>query len=208
MIFHYFTENDSINNGRYNNLTGIMVHSTATPGVKAHEWYDRWNKSGIGKSVHAFIDDTDVYVYMPYNTRAAHSGGVANDTHIALEICEPEAYDETYFKRAWDNAVRFASYLVLKYDIKDVISHAEGFKRGIASNHGDADLFFNTYSKSMDDFRREVFALADKNRPHDYARDAVLSLYEQGILKGDNKGEWRLSDFVTREQLLIFLSRL
>lgn len=34
--------------------------------------------------------------------------------------------------------------------------HAEGYQRGIASNHGDVLHWFPKYGKSMDDFRADV----------------------------------------------------
>ena len=34
--------------------THIVIHSTATPGVMAKEWFNRWNKSSIMVAVHAF----------------------------------------------------------------------------------------------------------------------------------------------------------
>ena len=40
-----------------------------------------------------------------------------------------------------------------------VIDHAEGYKRGIASNHGDVAHWFKKYGKSMDIFRSDVAAL-------------------------------------------------
>ncbi|BED91523.1 MAG: N-acetylmuramoyl-L-alanine amidase [Candidatus Improbicoccus pseudotrichonymphae] len=83
---------------------GIMMHSTATPGVMAEEWFVLWNKSyrdGVGAEkgqevcVHAFLDDKVVCQYLPWTHRGWHCGRAkpggpsGNDTHISIEICEP-----------------------------------------------------------------------------------------------------------------------
>lgn len=41
----YMTRNDCYTDGRKITPKGIMVHSTATPGVMAADWFSRWNKS-------------------------------------------------------------------------------------------------------------------------------------------------------------------
>ena len=113
----------------------IIIHSTATPGVMAAEWFSRWNKSYTeGETnrqvcVHAFVDDKEVWQYLPWNHRGWHAGGKANDTHIGIEICEPggfyyssgemKGYDarvnEAYFKAAWDNAINLCVFLCRVY---------------------------------------------------------------------------------------------
>lgn len=74
---------------------GIMVHSTAAPGVMADSLRATWNNSNTDAAVHAIIDDTQTLQTLPWTCRGWHagvgSGGKsANDTHISFEICEPE----------------------------------------------------------------------------------------------------------------------
>ena len=121
----YMTRNDCYTARRKMTPKGIMVHSTATPGVMASDWFDRWNKSykagEINRQVcvHAFLDDKEIWQYLPWNHRGWHAGGKANDTHIGFEICEPGGFsysknqmvgydakkNEAYFRKAWQNAV-------------------------------------------------------------------------------------------------------
>lgn len=158
---------------------GILVHSTATPGVMAADWYSRWNKSyKVGQisrqaCVHAFIDDNEVYQYLPWDHRGWHAGGNANNTHIGFEICEPAGisysggsnmmgYDvakqEVYFRKAWNNAVELCVMLCRKYGLNEtnIICHSEGYKQGIASNHGDVMHWFPKHGESMGTFRAAV----------------------------------------------------
>ncbi len=137
-----------------------MVHSTATPGVMAKGWFSRWNKSTVNVAVHAFVDNTNVCQHLPWNHRAWHCAASANNTHIAFEICEPEHWttDKDYFMAAYQNALELAAYLCKKYDLSpsSVISHKEGYQRGIASNHGDPDHWWKYFGYTMDKFRADL----------------------------------------------------
>lgn len=159
IIVKYMTNNDCYRAGRKITPKGIMVHSTAVPGVMAADWYSRWNRSGISKCVHAFLDDKEIYQYLPWNHRGWHAGGAANNTHIGFEICEPKNLnDKAYFEKVWNNAVELTVMLCKKYGLteKDVIGHYEGYRLGIASNSADPSHWFPKHGKTMDDFRLEV----------------------------------------------------
>lgn len=159
IIVKYMTNNDCYKAGRKITPKGIMVHSTAVPGVMAADWYSRWNRSGISKCVHAFLDDKEIYQYLPWNHRGWHAGGAANNTHIGFEICEPkDLKDKEYFEKAYANAVELAAYLCKQYGLteKEVLCHSEGYKKGIASNHADVMHWFPMHGKNMDTFRADV----------------------------------------------------
>ncbi len=156
----YVTKNPCYTAGETITPKGIMVHSTATPGVMASGWFSRWNKSTATAAVHAFVDDTQTCQHLPWNHRAWHAAGKANNTHISFEICEPVNWktDEEYFKKAYQNALELASFLCEQYKIDPsaVISHKEGHARGIASNHGDPEHWFKYFGYSMDTFRKDL----------------------------------------------------
>ena len=152
---------------------GVMVHSTAAPGVSAQTFRDRWDRPGVGASVHYFLDDKDIIQCLPLNKRAGHCAGTANSTHIAFEICEPKGliYNQAgsaiieyhppagYFQAAWENAVGLCAMLCEQYSFDPdtaILSHAEGHDRGIASNHADTGHWFVWEKKTMDDFRAAV----------------------------------------------------
>jgi len=175
----YMTRNDCYTAGRKIKPKGIMVHSTATPGVMAADWFSRWNKSykagEINRQVcvHAFLDDKEIWQYLPWNHRGWHAGGDANNTYIGFEICEPGGFsysggsnmagydvkeNEVYFRKAWQNAVDLCVFLCKEYGLteKDILSHAEGNKKGIASNHSDVGHWFPKHGENMDTFRAAV----------------------------------------------------
>ena len=162
-----WTNSDALKNSKRAKTTGIMVHSTATPGVMAQQFRDRWNKPDLGKSVHFFVDDKEAIQCMPLELKAGHcgrgtSGKTANDTHLSFEMCEPKNWqtDADYFAKVYRNAVNLTAELCRQYGLteKDVLSHAEGYKAGIASNHADVGHWFPLFDVSMDDFRSDVRA--------------------------------------------------
>lgn len=161
------TKNDCYKAGRTIVPKGIMVHSTATPSVMAQSWFDRWNRPNTDVAVHAFVDHEVVCQHLPWNHRAWHCAADGNNTHIAFEMCEPTDWktNESYFKACYKNAVELTAYLCQKYNLteKKVISHKEGYQKGIASNHGDPDHWWKYFGYTMTKFRADVKkALAGK----------------------------------------------
>ena len=98
------------------------------------------------------------YQTLPWNHRGWHAGGSANDTHIGFEICEDGLTDASYFSAVYKEAVELCVYLCKQYGLteKNIICHSEGYKLGIASNHGDVMHWFPKHGKSMDTFRAAV----------------------------------------------------
>lgn len=158
---------------------GIMVHSTGAdnPWLKRYvgpddgllgknQYNNHWNQEKPGGRqvcVHAFIgklvDGTiATYQTLPWNHRGWHAGGTANNTHIGFEICEDGLSDSTYFKKVYLEAVELCVFLCREFGLteKDIICHSEGYKQGIASNHGDVLHWFPKHGKLMDTFRADV----------------------------------------------------
>ena len=169
-------------NGNRSKTTHLILHSTGAnnPNLKRYVGPDdgllgknlfgnHWNKPKVGASVHAFIGklkDGSIATYqvLPWDYKAGHCGAIANSTHIAFEICEDNLKDASYFKAVYQEAVELTAYLCKEYNLDPmangvVICHSEGYKRGIASNHGDVMHWFPKHGKSMDTFRADVKAI-------------------------------------------------
>lgn len=174
-----FVNNPCFKTGRSIVPKGIMVHSTGAnnPTLKRYVGPDdgllgknlynnHWNQDKPGMRqvcVHAFIGklaDGSIATYqtLPWNHRGWHAGGSANNTHISFEICEDGLTDPSYFSAVYKEASELCAYLCKLYGLteKNIICHSEGYKLGIASNHGDVMHWFPKHSKSMDTFRAEV----------------------------------------------------
>lgn len=174
-----FTENACYKAGRKISVKGIMVHSTGAnnPWLKRYvgpddgllgqnQYNNHWNTYHPGcreVCVHGFIGklaDGTVATYqtLPWDHRGWHAGGNANNTHIGFEICEDGLTDSTYFAKVYLEAVELCAYLCKLYGLteQDILCHSEGYKQGIASNHGDVMHWFPKHGKSMDTFRAAV----------------------------------------------------
>ena len=177
----FLTKNDCYRAGNTIRPKGVMVHSTGKNNPKASRYVpgdsvigyntggQHWNQPGK-LCVHAFIGrfadgGVGTVQTLPWNRLAWHCGsgrkGSGNDTHISFEICEDGLTDPVYFKSVYQEAVELTAMLCREYGLDPmqdgvVICHQEGYKRGIASNHGDVLHWFPRHGKTMDDFRADV----------------------------------------------------
>lgn len=176
IIQSILTKNDCYKTGRKITVKGLMLHSVGCSQPKASVFINQWNKSGIEKCVHGLIDGNtgDVHQTLPWNHRGWHGGGSSNNTHIGIEMCEPStikyiggasfkdidpaATKETVL-RTYNTAVELFAFLCEEFNLNpltDIISHSEGHKRGIASNHADPEHLWKLCGLSMDSFREAV----------------------------------------------------
>ena len=179
------TENACYKAGRKIAVKGIMVHSTGAinPWLKRYvgpddgllgvnQYGNHWNTYHPGDRevcVHAFIGklkDGNVATYqtLPWDHRGWHAGGSANNTHIGFEICEDGLNDAAYFNKVYQEAIDLCVYLCKQYGLteKNIICHCEGYKQGVASNHGDVLHWWPKHGKNMDTFRAAVKAELEK----------------------------------------------
>ena len=193
--------------GRAITPKGIMVHSTGAnnPNLKRYvgpddgllgknQYNNHWNQNtpdGRQVCVHGFIgklaDGTiATYQTLPWNMRGWHCGGSGNDTHISFEICEDGLTDAAYFNAIYKEAAELCAYLCKQYGLteKNVICHSEGYKLGIASNHGDVMHWFPRFGKNMDTFRIEVGKLLAASAPTPIPAPSGLSVGDRVVLNG------------------------
>lgn len=79
------------------------------------------------------------------------------DSFMSYNIKENQAYFEDVYRKAIFTCAYVLNRLCVKnVDKNTIVSHAEGYKLGIASNHADVGHFFSKHNKTMDDFRADV----------------------------------------------------
>ena len=79
-----------------NGANGAVLHSIGTPQPSAKAIAEYFDSAKVEASVHAVLQaDGTFYQLAPWNYRLWHVGGSANDTHIWIEMKEPDciAYD-------------------------------------------------------------------------------------------------------------------
>lgn len=207
----YLTENDIYANnlGRIDSRyavfqdegpKGAALHSVGYTQPNAEPIIAAWNKPGVEKAAHAFIEPDVIYQTLPWNFRGWHAGGSANNTHIGVEMTEPPTIKytgpstwidldppatEAFVRATYANAVWLFAERCKEFGWDPlangvIISHAEGHKRGIASNHGDPEHIWKKFGLSMDLFRA---AVAEKLRADKEAEEAPLLRVQAGAFR-------------------------
>lgn len=231
IIQNIMTRNDCYKSGKKITPSYIAVHDTGAnnkyikrysqpdvQGIGKNPYNNHWNRPNVDKAVHFFVgalDNGEVAVVQTLPTkkcyRSWHAGrgkhGTANDFAISFEICQ-DTTDMAYSLKAYNKAVELAAYLCSTYNIpvKNVLSHHELYKLGVASQHVDTDNWFPLFGKDMNTFRKDVenlMATVDVNKPDDWAKEA----WEWGKNKGITDGT-RPKDKITRQEVMQMLYKL
>lgn len=145
-----------------------------------------WNHTKVQAGLNAWIGkladgmvaavQTMPWDYKPWGCGSG-SKGSCNAGWIQLEICEDDLKDEVYFKKAYQEACELTAYLCKKFGIDPkgtvsfnevkvptILCHADSYKLGLGSNHGDVLHWFPKFGKSMDSVRADVAALMDSSK--------------------------------------------
>lgn len=206
---------------------GIMLHSVGCAQPSAAVFarsFNQYQPGGQSVCVHAVAQaDGTVYQLLPWEMRGWHCGGSANSTHIGVEMTEPstgmtrsEAAEQV--AGTYHTAVELFAALCKQYGLDPaqdgvIIGHAEGHRRGVASNHADPELLWRTYDMgyTMDGFRADVAAeMAEKNTDTDeedddmiryntiddvpgWARGTIKAMMDAGLIAGTGGGDLDLS---------------
>lgn len=178
---------------------GFMLHSIGCPQPSAQVLINSWNREDYGTAcVHGFIDGNTGVIYqtLPWNFRGWHGGGSSNNTHVGVEMCEPAcirytqgstftcsdfAQAKAVAKRTYAAAVELFAHLCTLYN-KDpladgvIISHKEGYARGIATNHGDPEHLWRQLGLgyTMDTFRADVKNTMNKAKEQEEKEMATI----------------------------------
>ena len=208
---------------------GIMLHSVGCAQPSAAVFarsYNQYQPGGQSVCVHAFAQaDGTVYQTLPWEMRGWHCGGSANSTHIGVEMTEPsegmtrsEAAEQ--IAGTYRTAVELFAELCKQYELDPaqdgvIIGHAEGHRRGVASNHADPEHLWRQLGTgyTMDGFRRDVAEAMNENDGKEdddviryttiddvpgWARGTVKEMMDAGLITGTGGGNLDLSADVLR----------
>lgn len=181
IIRTFLKENPCYKAGQKIDVKGIMLHSVGKAEPRASVFIEEWNKPDLSsKYVHALIDAKNgkVYQTLPWNYRAWHCGGAANNTYISVAICEPSVLKYTSLNtftcsddelalsdlaHTYKSAVELVAALCDTYNLNPledgvIISHSEGNARGLSTGQNDPEhLWIGLETEyTMDKFRNDV----------------------------------------------------
>jgi hypothetical protein len=219
---------------------GLMLHSIGCPQPAAMVLINNWNREDYNvAAVHAFIDGRSGIVYqtLPWNFRGWHGGGSSNNTHVGVEMCEPDCIRYTsgsnftcsnlevarsVANRTYNSAVELFARLCVQFGLDPlgdgvIVSHAEGYRRGIATNHGDPEHLWRGLGLpyTMDGFRKDVYSKihekeGDEDMPRydtveqlpKWAQEDIQKLIDLGYLKGRDGGKLDLTEDMIRTLII------
>jgi len=178
----FIRNNRTFSNPQRITVRGLMLHSVGTAQPNAGVFVGRWNTATASTSVHGIIEtEGRAFQLLPWTNRAWHAGGAANSTHIGIEMTEPAnirytgsganfvdnnpTATRTFVHDTYQTAVALFARLCGEFRLNPladgvIISHSEGYRRGVASNHADVEHLWSRHGLSMAQFRRDVAAVA------------------------------------------------
>ena len=184
MEIRYATENGAYTSGRKINPDGAVNHSVGCAQPNPDVFFRSMNRASAGWGVMALIGDFHkgegrIIVALPFDARNWGCGsgkyGSWNNTKVQWEICEPAGHtyaggtmigydvskNQQFFDRMWKMIVAWNVYMVKKfgYPVSGIRDHAESYRAGYGSNHGDVGHWWPKHGKSMDALRQEVQAI-------------------------------------------------
>lgn len=149
-----------------------------------NDWNHITRQAGLNCWIGKLADGTVSTVQtMPWDYKpwgcGGGSKGSCNNGWIQFEICEDALTSESYFDAVYKEACEITAYLCNMYNLDPngtttlngvkvpvILCHADSYKLGLGSNHGDVLHWFKKHGKTMDDVRSDVATLlGEANAP-------------------------------------------
>lgn len=142
-----------------------------------NDWNHIYRQAGLNAWIGKLADGTIATVQtLPWTFRPWGCGtgryGSCNDGWIQFEICEDGLNDINYFNQVYKEACELTAFLCKKFSINPrgsvilngirvptILCHADSYRYGLGSNHGDVLHWFPRFGKNMDTIRDDVEAL-------------------------------------------------
>ena len=179
LVQEWISRNPTYTNGRRITVRGLMLHSIGVAQPDAMVIVRNQNRVDAGTSYHGMIDGSRErgIQMLPWNARAWHAGGDANNTHISVGMSEPNTIRYTgqgaqfvdnsptatraFVHMTYRLAVQLFAHLCVEFSLDPlrdgvILSHSEGHRRRIASNHADVEHLWSRHGLTMNQFRRDV----------------------------------------------------
>ena len=146
-----------------------------------NDWNHIKHQAGLNAWIGKLTDGTVAAVQtMPWDYKpwgcGAGAKGSCNNAWIQFEICEDGLTDADYFSKAYKEACELTAYLCRMFGIDPkgsvtfngvkvptILCHADSYKLGLGSNHGDVLHWFPKFGKNMDSVRNDVAELLKEN---------------------------------------------
>lgn len=141
-----------------------------------HISYQAGLNAWIGKLANGTVSTVQT---MPWNFRpwgcGSGSKGSCNYGWIQFEICEDGLNDKTYASQVYEEACQLTAFLCRIYNLDPngtvvyngvkvpvILCHADSYKLGLGSNHGDVLHWFPKFGFTMDTARKRITELLNE----------------------------------------------
>lgn len=196
-----------------------------------------WNHVSVQAGVNAFIGklaDGSVataqvlpWDYRPWGCGSGRYGSCNGSPNVKdspfwlqFEICDDGYKSKDYFDAVYREACELTAYLCARHGLDPmgtvsyngvtvpvILCHADSYKLGLGSDHGDVLTWFGRFGKTMDDVRRDVAAIMQGGNMAyyktfdalpDWAKPEIKKIMDAGALRGDENGDINLTDEMLR----------
>jgi N-acetylmuramoyl-L-alanine amidase CwlA len=208
---------------------GVVAHATAMwedsdEGESSYFKRD-WKRAGV--FVHYFVDYNSITQTAELNYRAWGAGGKSNKIHIHVELCQTKNKDkfiESYKRYTWLLAkILFDKKLGVEFG-KTFFTH-DWITKNWGGTHTDPVGYLQYWNISIEqlikDIKNEYFKMEkeviqevitmlfkDEKDISSWAKDSVKRISDLGFIKGNDLGEFKPKNGITREELAVVLDRV
>lgn len=152
-----------------------------------NDYNHREVSAGLNAWIGKLADGTVAAVQtMPWDYRPWGCGsgkkGSCNNGWLQFEICEDNLENKEYFEAVYQEACELTAYLCTLHNLDPkgtadnsgvetpvILCHADAYKLGLGSNHGDVNHWFKKYNKTMEDVRNDVAQLLEESQKQNAA---------------------------------------
>lgn len=179
--------------------THLILHHAAaskTTPDSIHAYH--LSKGWAGIAYHYFIaKDGKIYRGRPENMRGGHT---SNWNYCSIGICFEGNYEEEQMPEAQIKAGREL--------VNEIVSRYPSITIGRHSDYGQTECPGRYFP--FDEIARRAETKDDAEHgeePSKWAESACMWAAKEGLFRGDNSGNFRWRDFVTREELAVIMER-
>lgn len=183
---------------------GIILHYVGNPHTSARANAKYFHEVNRQVSANYVVDDTHIYEIIPPDMKSfGTSSGLYNGQYIQIEMCHPD--NSGYITDATlERVVWLCRRLIDDYGCDKVIRHYDVTGKK-------CPLWYVEHYDDWEKLKKRILtkeeAVTMDNKPSEWAKEAVQWAVDNGIMRGDEKGNLRLRDNVTREELAVMLYR-
>ena len=190
------------------NIEYIVIHYTGNDGDTARANANYFKRADRDASAHFFVDAKEIVQCVRINDTAYHAGKWdMNLRSLGVEMCSKKDAAGRFFipQATIELTQELVRELMHKYMIPldHVIRHYDVTSKACPEPFVRNPALWEAFKEGLKEKSK-----MDKNAPSAWAKDACDWAVKKGVFKGDENGDMKWQETVTREQLAVILHRL